>query len=93
MGAFAKAGSQAQRAKIVLLAAEGLKSKGIARRLKADPGTVGRRRLRFAKGGLEPSVPKASGRIRRAGVTKGGKSSVENELRRENLSTSSHLTF
>ncbi len=53
-----------QRAKIVLLAAEGLESKEIARRLKTDPGTVGRWRRRFAKGGLEAIAKEAAGRGR-----------------------------
>ncbi|MEZ5941266.1 MAG: IS630 family transposase [Planctomycetaceae bacterium] len=53
-----------QRAKIALLAAEGLQSKEIARRLKADPGTVKRWRRPFAKRGLAAIAKEAAGRGR-----------------------------
>jgi len=41
-----------QRAKIVLLAAEGRRSQDIAQELRTDPGKVGRWRSRFARQGL-----------------------------------------
>ena len=39
----------AQRARIILLAAEGLENKGISLRVEAAPSTVGKWRRRFAK--------------------------------------------
>ncbi|MEZ5941365.1 MAG: hypothetical protein R3C18_08245 [Planctomycetaceae bacterium] len=51
-----------QPAKIVLLAAEALQSKGIARRLKTDPGNVGRWRSHFATGVLKAIEKEAAGR-------------------------------
>ena len=53
-----------QRAKIVVLAADGLLNKEIARQLGTDPGTVGRWRRRFAAGGLEAIQKEAPGRGR-----------------------------
>lgn len=53
-----------QRAKIVLLAADGLSNQEIARQLGTDPGTVGRWRRRFAAGGLEAIQKEAPGRGR-----------------------------
>lgn len=50
-----------QRAKIVLLAADHLSNKEIARQLGTDPGTVGRWRRRFAAGGLEAIQKEAPG--------------------------------
>lgn len=42
-----------ERASIVLLAAEGLENKQIARRLKQDPGKVGRWRRRYVESGMK----------------------------------------
>lgn len=42
-----------ERAEIVLLAAEGLQNKDIAKRMKTDPGKVGRWRRRYAELGLD----------------------------------------
>ena len=47
-GRWRTAQGLARRARIVLLAAEGLESKAIAAELAADPNTVGRWRDRFA---------------------------------------------
>ena len=54
-----------QRAKIILLAADGLQNKDIAQQLGTDPGTVGRWRRRFASGGLEAIQREAAGRGKR----------------------------
>jgi transposase len=55
-----------ERARIVLMAADGMENKAIARRLKVDPQRVGRWRRRYAESGLAGIERDRPGRGRKA---------------------------